>query len=149
VTTPGEGGDVIVVERRIAAPPQAVFRYLTEPELWARWQGDRVELDANPGGAVRIHMPDGPTMEGSFVEIEPDRRVVITWGWNGHPRVPPGSTRVEFELIPDGTGTLLRLTHSGLPLEDLPIHLEGWDMYLPLLAAEVERAGQPVRSAET
>src|SRR3954451_14267589 len=31
--------DVIRIERRVDAPPSAVFRYLTESELWARWQG--------------------------------------------------------------------------------------------------------------
>ena len=29
--------------------------------------------------------------------------------------MPPGSTRIEVELEPDGDGTLLRFTHSGLP----------------------------------
>jgi hypothetical protein len=40
---------------------------------------------------------------GRFAEIEPDRRIDFTWGWEmpGNP-VGPGSSMVEIDLIPDG-----------------------------------------------
>jgi uncharacterized protein YndB with AHSA1/START domain len=125
--------ETIRVERRIAAPPSAVFRYLTESDLWARWQGESAELEPTPGGRFRVRMAEGQVVEGSFVELAPDRRVVITWGWQGHPRMPAGATTVEFDLIPDGAGTIVRLTHSGIPSEDLPLHQAGWEMFLPRL----------------
>ena len=124
---------VIHVERRIAAPPAAVFRYLTEADLWARWQGQSAELDPTPGGLFQVRMAEGQIVEGEFVAVEPNRRVVVTWGWQDHPRMPPGTTTVEFELTADGDGTLVRLTHRGLPPEDLPIHRAGWDVFLPRL----------------
>ena len=124
---------VIHVERRIAAPPAAVFRYLTEADLWARWQGQSADLDPTPGGRFAVRMAEGQIVEGKFVGVEPDRRVVVTWGWQDHPRMPPGTTTVEFELTPDGDGTLVRLTHRGLPPEDLAIHRAGWDVFLPRL----------------
>jgi uncharacterized protein YndB with AHSA1/START domain len=123
----------IHVEQRVAAPPASVFRYLTESSLWSRWQGERAELEAHPGGRFQVTMPDGQTVEGEFVDVQRDARVVITWGWREHPRMPSGTTTVEFDLIPDGTGTLVRLTHRGLPPEDLPIHRAGWDAFLPRL----------------
>jgi uncharacterized protein YndB with AHSA1/START domain len=126
--------DVIHVERRIEASPEAVFRYLTEPDLWSRWQGESVELDPVPGGRVVIRMSEDQVVEGSFVEIRPGTRVVITWGWRGHPRMPPGTTVVEFDLVPEGAGTILRLTHRGIPPEDVPIHRQGWDVFVPRLA---------------
>jgi uncharacterized protein YndB with AHSA1/START domain len=125
--------DVIRVERRIAAGPDAVFRYLTESELWQRWQGASVELDATPGGRFVVRMAEGQVVEGRFVAVEPNRRVVVTWGWQDHPRMPPGTSSVEFELTPDGPGTLVRLTHRGLPAEDVEIHRAGWDVFLPRL----------------
>ena len=64
------------MEQRIDASPRSVFRYLTEPDLWVRWQGDRATLDPVPGGQFEVHMPTGPTAQGTFVVIEPDRRVV-------------------------------------------------------------------------
>ena len=125
--------ELIRIEQRIAAPPASVFRYLTESALWSRWQGRHAELDPQPGGVFRVTMGDGQTVEGEYVEVQPDTRVVITWGWREHPRMPPGTTTVEFELIPEGEGTLVRLTHHGLPPEDLPIHRMGWGVFLPRL----------------
>jgi uncharacterized protein YndB with AHSA1/START domain len=125
--------DVIHLERRVAAPPSAVFRYLTESDLWARWQGEAADLDPRPGGRFEVTMAAGQVVEGVFVTVEPDRRVVLTWGWQQHPRMPPGTSTVEFELTPDGDGTLVRLTHRGIPAEDVPIHRMGWDMFLPRL----------------
>ena len=129
--------DVIHVERRIAAAPSAVFRYLTESDLWSRWQGESANLDPTPGGLFQVRMAEGQVVEGEFVVVEPDRRVVLTWGWQQHPRMPPGTSTVEFELTPDGDGTLVRLIHRGIPDEDVPIHRAGWDMFLPRLEIAV------------
>jgi uncharacterized protein YndB with AHSA1/START domain len=129
--------DVIHVERRIAAAPSAVFRYLTESDLWSRWQGEAADLDPTPGGRFEVTMAAGQVVEGVFVTVEPDRRLVLTWGWQQHPRMPPGTTTVEFELTPDGDGTLVRLTHRGIPSEDVPLHRAGWDVFLPRLEIAV------------
>jgi uncharacterized protein YndB with AHSA1/START domain len=134
--------DTIRLERRVNAPPAAVFRYLTRPELWVRWQGETAELDPRPGGLFRIRMAEGQVVEGEYREVATNRRVVVTWGWQDHPRMPPGTTTVEFDLVADGDGTLIRLTHRGLPIEDLPLHRTGWNMFVPRLATAVE-GGDP------
>ena len=126
--------DHIRVERRVAARPAAVYAYLTDSVRWARWQGASAEIEAVPGGVYRMTTPNGLIAAGQFVELQPDRRVVFTWGWQGHPTVPPGSTTVSIDLIPDGDGTLIRLTHAGLRPEDRPLHEVGWEHYLPRLA---------------
>jgi uncharacterized protein YndB with AHSA1/START domain len=135
-------GETIRVERRIDAPPSAVYRYLTEPNLWTRWQGESADLDPVPGGRFQVRMGDHQVVEGTFVAVEPGARVVITWGWQGHPRMPPGTTTVEFELVEDGAGTIVRLTHRGIPVDDLPLHRQGWAMFLPRLATAVS-GGDP------
>ncbi len=124
----------LVVERRIAASPQQVWAYLTDARLWARWQGDAADLEAVPGGAFTMSVRGGPTARGEFVELVADERVVLTWGWDGHPAVPPGSTTVVIELVADGDDTLERLTHRGLPDGELPSNRDGWEHYLPRLA---------------
>ncbi len=134
--------DTLRVERRIRARPGAVYSYLTDSVRWARWQGASAEIEAVPDGRFRMSMADGSTAEGRFVQLEPDRRIVFTWGWQGHPSVPPGSTTVEIELTPDGDGTLVRLVHRGLPPDARPIHRAGWDRYLPRLALAAE-GGDP------
>ena len=36
--------------------------------------------------------------------------------------------------MPDGPDTNLRLTHRGLPVDEVPIHRQGWEIFLPRLA---------------
>jgi len=126
------------VERWIAAPPSSVYAFLTESAKWARWQGESAIVDAVPGGAFVMTLPDGTAAAGQFVTLEPGRRVVLSWGWRGNPTVPPGSTTVEIELVAEGDGTLVRLTHRGLPREARDLHRAGWDHYLPRLAGVAE-----------
>lgn len=132
----------LVVERRIAAPPATVYRHLTASELWSRWQGREATVEPSPGGLFGMVMPTGLTARGQFVELSPERRVTFTWGWVDSPGLPPGSTTVDIELIPDGDGTLVRLTHYDLPPDEIAIHTAGWHHYLPRLAVVAE-GGDP------
>jgi uncharacterized protein YndB with AHSA1/START domain len=72
---------------------------------------------------------------GEYVEVVPNERVVFTFGWDmpGNP-ITPGSTQVEITLTPDGSKTLVRLVHSGLPDDATEAHTRGWDHYLARLA---------------
>jgi uncharacterized protein YndB with AHSA1/START domain len=128
----------IVRERVINAPPARVYRYLTDSERWAEWQGSSARLDPTPGGLFSMTMPDGATARGEFIELVPDTKVVFSWGWIDHPGVPPGSSTVTIELIGDGQTTLVRLTHMGLADDAVEMHSTGWDRYVPRLALAAE-----------
>ena len=134
----------VVVTRVVAASPATVFSFFTDPERWTAWQGVGGELDPQPGGALRIVMPGGQVASGEFVELVPHSRIVFTWGWEGDaPPVAPGSTTVVVELQPDASGTLVRLTHSGLaPPPVAEHHREGWERYLDRLRMRAE-GGDP------
>jgi uncharacterized protein YndB with AHSA1/START domain len=132
----------IVVEQRIAAPPATVYRYLTQSDDWKRWQGADATLDPRAGGIFSMVMGNGMTTRGQFVELVPDARVVFTWGWIDQPGIPPGSTIVEIDLEAVGDGTLLVLTHRGLPDDEVPMHKMGWLHYLPRLAV-IAAGGDP------
>jgi uncharacterized protein YndB with AHSA1/START domain len=129
-----EPNDAVIVERHIAASPAVVYAYLTESDKWARWQGIAAQLQPKPGGSFLMSMPGGLQASGRFLELVPEERVVFTWGWIDHPGVPPGSSTVRMDLTPDDDGTLVRLTHSGLPSTELEVHARGWHHYLPRLA---------------
>ena len=118
------------IERHIAAPPASVYRYLVDPELLAVWFGIECTLETRPGGSFEMLSPNGMTASGEVIDVMTDTKISFTWGWRGHPAVPPGSSLVEIELIPDGAGTLVRLTHSGLELDEQPLHRLGWEHYL-------------------
>jgi uncharacterized protein YndB with AHSA1/START domain len=133
----------IVREVRIAASPDEVFPYFTDPEKMIVWKAVEATLDPRPGGIFRIDVTGRDAARGEYVEIDPPRRVVFTFGWEaeGSPE-PPGSTTVEVTLVPDGEGTLLRLVHSGVPEEIRHHSTGGWDHYLRRLAVAAE-GGDP------
>jgi uncharacterized protein YndB with AHSA1/START domain len=124
-------------EITIAASPETVWGFLVEPDKATRWMGIKASLEARPGGVYRVEVIPGQTAIGEFVEVDPPHRVVFTWGWErgGESSVPPGSTTVEIELVPDGDRTILRFTHRDLPsAEAVRAHAHGWDHYLGRLA---------------
>ena len=129
-----DDAEPLVVERHVAAPPPAVYAYLTDSERWAQWQGIDATIEARPGGVFRMRMATGQRARGQFVELIPDRRVVFTWGWIDSPDIPPGSTVVEIDLERDRDGTLIRLTHRELPPDEVDMHRVGWRHYLERLA---------------
>lgn len=128
----------LVVTQRVAAPPDVVYTYLTESAKWAKWQGADAAIEPRPGGIFVMTMPDGAVATGQFLELVPDRKVVFTWGWSGHPNLPAGSSRVAIELLSDDGGTLITLTHSELPADEMETHTRGWNWYLPRLAAAAQ-----------
>ena len=113
---------MVEVQVRLEATPEVVFPYLTESDRFARWQGIRAELDPRPSGVFRVWMDAVTIASGEYLEVEPHRRVVFTWGWEGNDTVPPGSTTVEIDLEADGAATILTLRHSGLPTGSRPLY---------------------------
>lgn len=136
--------DTTVVEQtlRIAARPETVWHYWTDPARMRDWWG-AAELDPRPGGACVVEMGGGGVMRGEYLELVPHERIVFSFGWDpteGAPAVEPGSTRVEITLTADGDGTLLALRHTGLPAAARDEHQAGWGHFLPLLAAAARGA---------
>jgi len=122
-------------ELRIAARPETVFAFWIDPTKLARWMGRDVRLDPRPGGEFRIDYNGSDIARGTFLEVDPPARLVLSWGWEAPDDLtPPGASTVEVTLTPDGDGTILRLRHSGLVAEAVEGHAAGWDQFLPSLA---------------
>ncbi len=119
---------------RIAAPPEVVFPYFTDPQLIVTWIGERAELDACPGGTFAVDF-GSTTALGSYVTVEPPHRVIFTWGIPQDATLPPGSSTVEVVFVADGGDTIVHLTHRDLPADREPSHLEGWERCLAALVA--------------
>ena len=78
-------------EVRIAARPETIFSFLTDPEKMTRWKGKRAFLDPRPGGIYRVDINGRNIARGEYVEVVPYSRVVFTWGWEGDSSpLPPG-----------------------------------------------------------
>jgi uncharacterized protein YndB with AHSA1/START domain len=128
---------VVEVRVRIAARPATVFSFFADPERFRAWMGKGSTLTAAVGGVLAVAYPNGDLARGEVVELDPGRRVVLTWGYeDARHGLAPGSTRVTIELTPIETGTLVTLRHDGLPTpEQRRAHLAGWRHYLAGLAA--------------
>jgi uncharacterized protein YndB with AHSA1/START domain len=127
-------------EIQIAARPETVWEFLVDPEKATRWMGQSASFDPRPGGEYRVEVIPGQFAAGEFVELDPPHRLVWTWGWTPESQspVPVGSSTIEVELVPEGDGTLVRFTHSGLPdLDATQKHAHGWDHYLERLVIVV------------
>ncbi len=137
--------DVVRLEVEIAARPETVFGFFTDPDLFGTWMGaamGRADVDPREGGAVTVDFsPGGPIVRGEVTELDAPRRFAFTWGYEGSPEIPPGATTVELELEPAADGTRVTLAHAGLPTEGLRDgHRGGHSVYLSLLAAGAARA---------
>lgn len=138
------------LDRRIAAPPQTVWRCFTDPTLFAQWFAPPsvdvrdVDYEFHPGGKAHLTMvlPDGTEMplRGCVIEAIPAQRLVttdaITAGYR--PAEKPFMTAI-YSLEPTQDGTHLhahvlhptetdRKTH-----EDMGFH-EGWGITFAQLA---------------
>ena len=125
---------VVRRETHIPAPPAAVFALLTDPDKLLRWMGTQAELEPQPGGLYLVNVTGLRVARGAFREVVPVHRLSYSFGWEGSDVVPPGSSLVEIDLIEQPDGTLLRLTHTGLPdAGQCAVHAEGWAHYLDRL----------------
>ncbi len=136
---PKPEGAVVEREIRIAARPEIVFSFFTDPAKMIRWKGQSATLDPKPGGVYRVDFNGRHIVRGEYVEIVPYSRIVFTWGWEGdNSPLPPGSSTVEISLRADGDGTIVRVRHLNLPEKEVQSHTEGWDHYLPRLQMAAE-----------
>jgi uncharacterized protein YndB with AHSA1/START domain len=113
-----EGDKHVVVTRRFAAPPEAVYRAHTEPKLIQKWMlgpdGWTMPVcvcEARPGGKIRYEWADGKGggfyLTGEFVELVQFSRIVHVERM--HLPDPTPDNHVETRFEPDGSGTLMTM----------------------------------------
>lgn len=152
--------DSVSQEIEIAAPPDRVFKALTDAKQLFTWWGaepsvelSTFEMDARKGGKYlyRCKPKAGADFgevgeqlkkqgsgeficHGEVLEIDPPRLLVWSWIANWHEH-PDARTTVRWELTPTKTGTRVRVTHSGLVQEPISRkdYGQGWVGVLQLL----------------
>jgi uncharacterized protein YndB with AHSA1/START domain len=105
-------------DRVFAAPPELVWRAMTEPALVARWWGRGHSLvierdEVVRGGHWRYveHAPEGVHgFEGRYREVVPGERLERTFEWDGL----PGHVSVERVTLEDLGGGRTRLVSTAL-----------------------------------
>lgn len=134
--------DSIVCEIQIAAPPERIFQALIDPKQVMQWwtggecQIESFSLDPRRGGrwaydtkqtSIVVNDVSKFHLDGEVLEFEPPRLLAYTWISNAH-EDKTVRTVVRWELTPEGKGTRLKVTHSGL--SQLPVsrksYAGGW-----------------------
>jgi len=114
--------------------PDDAFTLITEPERLRRWQTVTAVVDLRAGGSFRWAVTPGHLAGGTVREVEPGRRIVLGWGWDGNDDLPYDASTVTVTVEPDQAGgSKVTLVHEGLTEEQAKAHAEGWDHYLERL----------------
>jgi uncharacterized protein YndB with AHSA1/START domain len=99
----------------IRTTPEKLWLALLDPEFTRQyWCETQQESDWKPGAAWRNMIPDGRVGDsGEIVEIEPHRKLVLTWRNEFLPDLhEEGYSRLSYELEPVGESVKLTLIHE-------------------------------------
>ncbi|MEM1025780.1 MAG: SRPBCC domain-containing protein [Myxococcota bacterium] len=135
---------VIRLSIEIDAPPPAVFRALTTPEILNQWIAKEARVEPRVGGAFDLGW--GPAAEHvkpmRILEFEENVLLSFSWpDWRQQPDVPDQT--VSFRLVPleDGRRTKVEFTHAGfLRTVDKSDYQQGWTPFLDGLAKAAPNA---------
>jgi uncharacterized protein YndB with AHSA1/START domain len=99
----------------IRTTPEKLWRALIEPEFTRQfWMETTQESEWKPGASWRIAKPNGDTADnGEIVEIEPHKRLVLTWLNHMFPEMnAEGPSRLTYDLEEQGDTVKLTLKHE-------------------------------------
>lgn len=153
-TTVTPDQDAIVSEIEISAPPERVFKALSDAEELKRWFRSPEcppkfwTMDARVGGLYGYATEKGSTVvngvnefecHGEVIECDPPRVLVYTWIANWHDNKSQ-RTVVRWDLSPKRGGTHVKVTHSGLRTQPVARkdYSEGWPGVVEMLKKFVE-----------
>ena len=134
----------LTIERLLPGSVDRLWAYLTESELRRQWMaagemdmrvGGKVELVwrndelSRAGGNKPAEFGKEHRLESEITELDPPRRLGITWGSTGG---------VTFELEPVGDMVRLTVTHRRILEPDMRLNISaGWHAHLDVLAARL------------
>ncbi|MHB9032525.1 MAG: SRPBCC domain-containing protein [Anaerolineae bacterium] len=152
----------LFIKQTIDASQDLVYRAFTDCSLLAEWWGPReftnprCEVDARPGGEIRIDMrgPDGIVypMKGRFLEVSaPDRIVFTSSAFEDENGVPGLEDHNIITLEGDANRTILtlqaRVTKSTPQTADALAGMEiGWRESLERLNTTLQSCEEPLKS---
>lgn len=125
--------DPITASVHVDAAPERVFQHFTDSVAITRWMGQWADLAPMVGGRFAVDV-EGVAVRGRYLELDPPRRLVVSWGHAESEHLPPGASTVEILLSPEAGGTRVEIRHSDLPEPEASRHPAGWRRFLAQLA---------------
>ena len=138
-----EGKSSFVYVTYIRATAEKVWQALTEPEFTRKfWSGTWQESDWKAGSPWRLMIPDGRVGDhGEVLEIEPHRRLVLSWLNEFKPELrAEGYSRMTYLLEPQGDMVRLTIRHEMDRPQSRLIEVvsSGWPLILASLKSLLE-----------
>lgn len=142
-------------ELHIEASPEVVFDVVSRPEHIREWWSADTGVEPRPGAAGALTWTDensGEKKSMQYEVVDADAPKFFSFRWTHDVGETPdagNSLLVTFELSPAGDGTRLVFRETGYRergWESAVLeahyndHRQGWDFYLPRLAASAARA---------
>jgi uncharacterized protein YndB with AHSA1/START domain len=123
----------VTLSIEINAPPERIFRALSDPATMDRWLSRAARVELRNGGQYSYgwttktqagsSTPCGPT---KLIEVIPNRMLLHDWQYGDEP-----ATRVRWDLEPLGKRTRVTITHT--KFDDQTMHggyTQGWAAFL-------------------
>lgn len=127
----------------IQAAPQKIWDAITKGEITKQyWVNNANVSDWKPGSAWRHEDFDTKRLQiiGKVVEVNPPKRLVLTWAAPADENNPAKHSRVTFDIEPYEEGAKLTVTHADLePGSDMLRGISrGWPFVLSNMKSFLE-----------
>lgn len=119
----------MTIERQMKADAASIYQAFSENwDLWFAQPGEcmmKPQIDSPYFFKTKTEWGGHPH-HGRFVELEPNKLVVMTWV-TGKGGTDGAETVIRVELTPNKEGTMMRFTHSGFETqESCQGHIDNW-----------------------
>jgi uncharacterized protein YndB with AHSA1/START domain len=140
----------LVISRTYPASVDRVFKAWTDANQLGQWFAPTDDYTTNASVDLRVGHPyriaithkggNVHTILGTYRLIEPPRKLVYTWRWEGG---PASDTLVTVDFTPEGNSTKVTITHEQFTTtEDRDKHNEGWNGCLSRLQRTLTTVAQ-------
>jgi uncharacterized protein YndB with AHSA1/START domain len=139
----------VTMVHRFSRPPHEVWRAWTDANVARLWFGSdpdgtvlEARMDARVGGSFEVTFAnsDGTTYTctGEYLELEPEEKLVFTWGWKNR---PSAVERVTVTFESDGSGTLMTFEHADIDSATTHDYAPGWKRTFQKIERALARSG--------
>lgn len=103
----------------LKAPPEDVYKALTNPNTIQLWSGEFAEMSTEPGSEFSLW--EG-SIVGKNISFEENKRIVQHWYFDQE-----DDSVVTIKLHEHKNGTSIELNHTNIPSEEYNDIVDGWD----------------------